>query len=369
MFIQTYTTNILPLDLVSVNPGEGFSYLPLPEREGLHTGGLWQSPCGEFVWKPLDVRPYPNSQCRVPSLEATCLAQLQGQMGFIDNWQVKESNGRWWLIRPYCKVIGQTFPIERVTQAIVEQVEGAVRTLNAHHWEAFQCDDLSVAIDSHTQLPFLLDLSNAHPKTAQGNWKADDSDALHKWMRRVGWESLAELRGQGQALLYSREWLTVTCRDERYNCHRHVYRVAENAQKMPVRGVFVSYKDQWWWVLPFCISPELCDRYKAEWAWSPIPYQAQPQWLALENLLDEVQSYWRNQSDMDTYNPDHQQADINMVTEYLSQVKASFTALLPSSFNALRAPFQLVRQEFTDELMWQGEATGWLVKPREGSRL
>jgi hypothetical protein len=114
-------------------------------------------------------------------------------------------------------------------------------------------------------------------------------------------------------------------------------------------------------VLSYCISPELCDRYQATWAWSPIPYQAQPQWLALENLLDQVESYWRNQSDMDTYNPDQQQADINLVTEYLSQVKARPTALLPSDFNALHAPLKIVHQEHSDPLMWKGKPTGWLI--------
>jgi hypothetical protein len=360
MFIQTYSTNVLPLNLISVSPGEGFTYLPLPPREGIHTGGLWRSPDGKKVWKPLDARPYANSDFRVPTLEATCLAQLQGQIGFIDNWQVKESNGRWWLIRPYCKVVGQTFPVEQLTQDIVEQVEEAVRALNAHHWEAFQADDLTVAIDPHTQLPFLLDLSNAHPKSAQGNWKADDSDSLYKWMKAVGWESLAELREQGRSLLYSKEWMQLTQSDEQYDYHKHVYRLKHPISTL-TGGIQLAYKEQCWWVLPYCISPDLCDRYKAEWAWSPIPYQAQPQWLALENLLDQVESYWRNQSDMDTYNPDQQQADINLVTEYLRQVKARPTALLPSDFNALHAPFVLEHQEHSDDLMWKGKPTGWLI--------
>jgi hypothetical protein len=223
MFIQTYNTNVLPLDLISVSPGEGFSYLPLPPREGTHTGGLWRSPDGGEVWKPLDARPYPNSDCRVPTLEADCLFQMKGQPGFIENWSVQQANGRWWMVRPYCKVIGQTFPVEHVTQEMIEQVEVAVRMLNAHHWEAFQADDLTVAIDPHTQLPFLLDLSNAHPKTPQGNWKADDSDSLYKWMKAVGWESLAELRERGRSLLHSKEWMQLTRFDERYDCHKHVY--------------------------------------------------------------------------------------------------------------------------------------------------
>lgn len=363
MFTQTYSSNVLPLDLVNVSPGEGFSYLPMPSTEGIHTGGLWLSPCGEYVWKPLDARPYPNSECRVPTLEADCLLHMKGQIGFIDNWEVKESNSRWWVVRPYCKVVGQSFPIEWVTQEVVEQVEGAVRTLNAHHWEAFTADDLSVAIDPHTQLPFLLDLSNAHYKSAQGNWKADDSDTLYRWMKAVGWGRVAELREQGRSLLHSREWLTATRFNERYECNKHVYRIAEPFKEIPTEGVSISYKDQWWWVLPFCLSPELCDRYQAEWAWSPIPYRPQSMWLALDTLLSNVESWYRSESELNTYNPAHQQEDIQLVTQLLRSAMSQI-AVETSELNALHAPFVVEHQEHTDSLMWLGEPTGWLVKSR-----
>jgi hypothetical protein len=360
MFLQTYNTNVLPLDLISVSPGEGFTYLPLPELEGIHTGGLWRSPDGEQVWKPLDARPYPNSDCRVPTLEADCLSQMKGQPGFIENWSIQQANGRWWIVRPYCKVVGQTFPVEHVTQVMIDQVEIAVRMLNAHHWEALQCDDLTVAIDPQTQLPFLLDLSNAHPKTPQGNWKADDSNSLYKWMRSIEWGRIAELRQHGQSLLHSKEWLNLTRFNEQYELHKHVYRL-EQIITVSIEGMFVSYKDQTWWVLPFCLTPEQCDQYRTEWAWSPVPYQPQPQWLALDNLLNEVESWYRYQSETDSYNSTHQQADIQLVSQLYEDATKKRYAIVPNDLDGLHAPFKLEHQEHSDALMWKGKPTGWLI--------
>jgi hypothetical protein len=348
---------LLSLDLVTVAPGDNFTPLPLPDGEGIHTGGLWRSPCGNFIWKPLDCHPYANAPHRLPTLEAECLRYLQGCTGFLDNWRVEQANGRSWLVRPYCPVIGQSFPIEQIEGWMIDQVEDAVRSLNAHHWQAFNCGDLSVAIDPHLQVPFLLDLSNAHFISAQSQWKADDSSAFYKWLRSIGWSHRADLREQGRSLLHSREWLTVIREDNsgRFDRHRHVYRLQQAI--VPFNEVvLLSYKDCWWLVAPTCLTPEQCDRYSATWAWSPIAYRPQPLWLALHHLLDTVESWYRHQI-LCT----HQQTDLELIKQAIAQVDI-LTEVVPEELSKLHAPFVVIYQEVLDELVHSGKPTGFLVE-------
>jgi len=116
------SSKLLPLALVDYTPGELFTRLPVPETEAIHTGG-YLSLDGMEVWKPLDAKPYANADYRVETREADVLHLMAGQPGFPRNWRVEESNQRRWLVRPVCKVVGQTFSRDDVDLAFALPVD------------------------------------------------------------------------------------------------------------------------------------------------------------------------------------------------------------------------------------------------------
>lgn len=169
----------VPVELANVSPGPGFSRMPIPDHEGLHTGGPFLSPDCSEVWKPLDTVVNQFEEERVTSQEHLVLNHMQGQPGFPANWRICFQASRLWLVRPRCKVFGQDIPTDQITRAQVNHVRKAIVALNAEHWEIG--DSITVAIDSQTGEPFILDLSSARYQ-GFGPGDADDWHHLRYWL-------------------------------------------------------------------------------------------------------------------------------------------------------------------------------------------
>ena len=285
MSLTTYPTDLLPLEVAARTPGDGFTKLPMPDGEGLHTGGPFLSPDGLEVWKPLDgISNITSLIGRIPTSEAIVLEQTADQPGFPRNWRVELKNDRLWLVRPRCKVLGQDLPIDSLTPSQVLHIEQAVRSLNAQYWEIN--DRITVAIDPSTNRPFLLDLSAAQRmgNTPDSAYRADDWTWVMKWLESIGATELIHLRQQARNLLVSLEWLE-SGYDETHSC---VYRlgtdeqpdVIESAFELrqnqsladQVGGVAWLYEKHWWVITPNPIYPDRADLLGLEWGWSPIVY-------------------------------------------------------------------------------------------------
>ncbi|MDX2241547.1 MAG: hypothetical protein NW224_12755 [Leptolyngbyaceae cyanobacterium bins.302] len=262
---------LLPLDLINHPPAETFTRLAVPEHEAIHTGGLYLSPDKTEVWKPLDAKPYANADCRIETREAEVLHSMAGQPGFPKNWRVESANGRRWLVRPLCQVVGQTFPLEQVDLAFALAVEQAVRSLNAHFWE-INDNHLSVAIDPVSGEPFILDLSNASPIDPHSTFKPNDCYLIEKWFVEVGLNDLATLRCHARSVTHSAKWML----SDRYDSYQHVYRCNRSLPKQAafaLDGVFQKYRNQKWLVTRHELEPELMQHCDLTWGWSSIVYQ------------------------------------------------------------------------------------------------
>ena len=282
---DTYPTDLLPIEVADRTPGDGFTKLPIPDGEGLHTGGPFLSPDGLEVWKPLDgISNITSLVGRIPTQEAIVLEQMADQPGFPRNWRVELENDRLWLVRPRCKVLGQDLPIDILTPVQVLAVERAVRSLNAQYWEIN--DRITVAIDPSTQQPFILDLSAAQRigEAHCSSCKANDWIWVMKWLESIGATELLRLRHQARNLLVSLEWLE----SGHSETHSYVYRlgtdeqpdVIESAFELKenqrlanqVGGVAWLYQKHWWIVMPDPIDPDRADLLGLKWGWSEIAY-------------------------------------------------------------------------------------------------
>jgi hypothetical protein len=273
----------LPLTLGDVAPGEGFTRLSIPAREGRHTGGPFLSPDGSEVWKPLDGRPYPNAGYRVATQEDVVLELMAGTIGFPRNWRVQQAYGRRFLVRKLARVIPETFEVVCVTKAHVLQIEQALRLLNAKYWTIG--DLLKVAIDPETQEPFVLDLSIAYPMgspTASPPYKADDSWVFERWAKEVvGHSQIVKLRGDARHVVHQIRWV-------REHGHRHWWVYGSSDDVMDERwpgtaipnAIYVPADKQGtgmysWVVVPAQLSNALVSYYHLVWGWAPIVYEAE----------------------------------------------------------------------------------------------
>lgn len=160
-----------PLELNEVAPGEGATRLPPATRwdglpEGVHTGGAWEYQ-GK-VWKPLDARPYPNCEVRVKTMEAEFLQAMAdaGVPYFPKNWEVVESNERWWLVREKATVFDDYSYRNMDTEKYLE-LEQTIRIVNHLGWTLG--DTIVLAWDMQSYEPFILDCSSA--------WKVSSYDS------------------------------------------------------------------------------------------------------------------------------------------------------------------------------------------------
>lgn len=156
--------------------------------DGLHTGGAWFYQ--NKVWKPLDGRPYANAQVHIETSEEDCLKALQGKPLFPKNWEVKESNGRRFIVRD--KV--QTFPGGGLTLTLkqLQEVQKAISEMNKAGWAIN--DDVVIGRDRSGHL-FVLDLSNAsYSESRTGPAKADDTPHVDALFKQAGFKEIVEAK-------------------------------------------------------------------------------------------------------------------------------------------------------------------------------
>lgn len=193
----------IPLTIRDVAPGSDFTRLDPGERadglpDGVHTGGCWLSPDGEEVYKPLDGRPFANSEYHLPTREANVLEVMAGEPAFPRNWRVEEGGElvvdgrtytRRWLVRPKAWLVPEDVDPARMELEDVLVVERGLRLLNMRGWEIG--DDLKVAYARDGV--FILDLSNAwtYPR-------ADDEWRFLKWAEAMGFGRLVRLRREAR---------------------------------------------------------------------------------------------------------------------------------------------------------------------------
>jgi len=184
------------LEIRDVAPGDSAVRLTGTRADGLpdgiHTGGAWLFE-GE-VWKPLDGRPYMNAQCHVPTEEAECLAEVEGDL-FPRNWRVEERNGRRFLVRPEASVVGSACDWTDIPEALALRVEAAIYRMNALGWELG--DEITLARARGEW--FVVDLSAAHRVAAP--WTADDRTQVARFLTRCGMGWLVKVRDRARHAL------------------------------------------------------------------------------------------------------------------------------------------------------------------------
>jgi hypothetical protein len=267
-----------PLSIRDVPPGPGAVRLtgtrPDGLPDGVHTGGawLWQ---GE-VWKPTDGRPYANCEHHYPTREVECLEEMAGQPGFPRNWRVEELNGRRFLVRPRCDVVGTDIDPESLTTDNLLFVEAAVRGLNRVGWEVN--DPITLAVDPDYQ-PFILDLSAANKLPNKGCMMADDTAKVLKFFTWCRADLLVKLREHARHVTASCEWLIEHPR------HRHVYASFNRPidsfwASIPGGPVYVHTPPgaaNWTEAIPHTwvattapLEDDVIKRYELRWGWSPV---------------------------------------------------------------------------------------------------
>lgn len=229
------TKYLWPRAIRNVSPGEGFTRIHTTGLDGLpegaHTGGVWLSPDGKEVWKPLDGGNAHDGD-HESTLEDVCLGVMVGEVGFPHNWRVevgapfyapgplsvpkewknckdtgwqlgdKHCYYRRWLVRPCCLVVGSDMPFSELESETWETVEAAVRALNARGWELG--DSLALAYDKNVPHNpyFILDLSCAHP-TYYENSAWDDEWRFNTWLTQAGYDDVRKFREAGKRLITS----------------------------------------------------------------------------------------------------------------------------------------------------------------------
>lgn len=273
----------LPLAIRASAPGEGFTRMQIPAGEGMHTGGVYLSPGGQKVWKPLDGRPDPDAAYHLPTQEDIVLSLMAGTVGFPKNWRVEVANDRRWLVRKLAYVIPETYERSMLTLDMVLQVEQALRALNAKKWELN--DPLRVAIDPDTYEPFLLDLSSARPGKgleAPLAFRANDALLFERWASEVaGFEELVLYRCAARNVVHSINWF-----EGPYGkTHHWVY----GSEHRPISASWASIPDAvyapavWaetgvhtWVVTPGVLGNDLVSSYQLRWGYGPIVYEETP---------------------------------------------------------------------------------------------
>lgn len=277
----------LSLSLSKIAPGNSFTKLKTPEGEAIHTGGLYLSPDNKEVWKPLDVKPFQNADFRCYSQEAEVLEVMKGQPGFPNNWRIETVNGRKFLVRPFCRVVGQTMPYEYIKLETILEIEQWLRNLNSQYWEVN--DFLSIAYDRQLEQFFILDLSAAqqmgNPTMTQTAYIADDSSYFYKFAKECGFNSLVRLRQSAKHSTSSIEWINMLLDDKSdLTCeHKHVYAsvnrpIDSSWAKIENALYFDADKGKddvfTWVIVPKQLSEDVLKKYDLTWGYSPIEYQA-----------------------------------------------------------------------------------------------
>lgn len=271
--------------------GERIDGLP----DGFHTGGAWLDPESDLVYKPLDGRPYANSEIHTATdeLEANCaMAAITGQR----NWWTEttshtrddETIERRWLVRKRAFVLGQgDWKVRDIKLEQVLQVEQTIRAFNEAWWEIG--DDISVAFDLQSYEVFILDLSTAFYRPgATGCYIPDDWWRVQKWLGQLGFENLLNLRKYGKRVA------PLPCGDKFLNRGTlgevewpgrewvHVYA----SRNRPMSAVWAridkahyvqsDYREtgvHTWVVTPEPLDDDTLYKFELTWAWSPLHHR------------------------------------------------------------------------------------------------
>lgn len=179
-----------PISIRDVSPGPGAIRITGDRAnggvDGLHTGGAWLYQ--NKVWKPLDGRPYANASVHIETDEEACLKALQGKPLFPKNWEIREENGRRFVVRD--KV--STFPRGGLTLSLtqLEEVAKGIKAMNKAGWAVN--DDIVIGRDRSGRL-FVVDLSNAsYNVSTSGYSKPDDTPYVDALFKQAGFASVVE---------------------------------------------------------------------------------------------------------------------------------------------------------------------------------
>lgn len=273
-------SNALPLSIRDVNPGPGAIRLtgttPNGLPSGFHTGGAWL--IGDWVYKPLDGRPYANCENHYPTRELEVLELMKGKTLFPDNWREGMINGRHWLIRKKAYLIPEDIPYRELRLNQVLEVEQGVRALNRAKWEIN--DGIALAVDPDSYQLFLYDLSAAHPMDGSGCYRADEEWRIKQFFEQTGFGRIAKLRQHASHLITE-----ITFWKERKQGYQYVY--ASFYRPFSTLWASLPMKDQpilvqndradWenqiphtWIITTEPIPAEKIKSYELDWAWEPI---------------------------------------------------------------------------------------------------
>lgn len=241
--------------------------------DGVHTGGVWISPCGSEYWKPLDGKPHPNADYHLPTWEAEVLELMAEHPAFPRNWRIEESGcviaegqtyTRRWIVRGKARVLPWDLSVRSMPLRQVLEIEQGLRLLNTRRWSIN--DFLSVAVDLENRA-FILDLSCACPDE-----RPDEEWRFLEWARTVGLEELARFRRRGRHVLtMSRIW-----RGSRY---QHIYASMEKSLCAASAHIPEAYflpaswaeeGVQTWVVTTMLLDSATIAQHSLTWAWSSL---------------------------------------------------------------------------------------------------
>jgi len=273
----------LPITIRDISPGPDAQRLTgthgqngLPS--GFHTGGAWLLD-GE-VWKPLDGRPWANSENHYPTQEAECLEAMAGELLFPRNWRVEERNGRRFVVRKKAHLIPEDVDYRHLTNEQILLVEQGIRNLNQHRWEIG--DSIALAIDPDSYELFLYDLSTAHKMNGVGCYAANEEWRILQFFEVAGATLIKLLREKGR---------DCNGRLIEMMTHRHAGYIHTYASfNRPISGIWASIPDaryihedraNWaeavphtWVLTQETLDEDVLSRYELRWAYSPLRWHS-----------------------------------------------------------------------------------------------
>ena len=264
--------------------------------DGFHTGGAWLNPESDLVYKPLDGRPYANSEvhAKTDELEACCaMAAITGHRNWWTETTVHEKDGevveRRWLVRKRAMVLGKDWKTSEITKDQVLQVEQIIHQFNEAWWEIG--DDISVAFDLQSYEVFILDLSTAFYRPgASGCYTPDDWWRMQKWLEQLSFENLLNLRKGGKRVVPlpcgdkflergllgevvdwpGREWVHVYA--SRNRPMSTTWARIDKAHYVHAKS-YSEFGVHTWVVTPEPLNTDVMFQYELDWAWSPLQYK------------------------------------------------------------------------------------------------
>lgn len=213
----------------------------LPERDngtglpdGVHSGGCWIDEEANEVWKPmLNLVNLASGPYFIASKElAFFQAMHQHHVALCPkNYRIERTDDeRVWMVRQ------KAYDLRDWTHLDLEQrteyglaVEEGVAHINRLGWSLGDTT-LGVLIDPDSYDPFIVDGSCAYEcgLNAVGCYRANDTDALHRWWKSIGLDGLVDLRIAGSSILL-----------DRYQTYD--IRGWEEFHRSPFKHVYLSY--------------------------------------------------------------------------------------------------------------------------------